>query len=72
MIETYALTKEGSEYPIEIGSIDTIVRSACKLKYQDDPTTKYDISEIEIKTVKHFTQEDIMRVLEKVYDGGYL
>jgi hypothetical protein len=68
MIETYALTKEGSEFPIEMGSIEHVVWAWGELKYHTDPSSKYNISRIKIETVKRFTQEDIEDTLDKMYE----
>jgi len=40
MIETHALTKEGSEFPIEMGSIEHVVWVWGELKYHTDPSSK--------------------------------
>jgi hypothetical protein len=68
MIETYALTKEGSEFPIEMGSIEHVVWAWSELKYHTDPSSEYNIIRIKIETVKRFTQEDIEDTLDKMYE----
>ena len=68
MIETYALTKEGSEFPIEMGSLGEMVIAWSKLKYSTNPIEEYGIHKIKIETVKILTRNDIDKVLNKIYE----
>jgi hypothetical protein len=68
MIETYALTKEGSEFPIEIGSIAHCCSLWGELKYRNAPDEKYSISKIQITTVFKLIPDEIGNVLDKIYE----
>jgi hypothetical protein len=70
MIETYALTKEGSEYPIEIGSIAHCCLSWGKMRYHDAPDEKYLVSKIQITTISKLTFNEICDVLDDTYERG--
>lgn len=67
MIETYALTKKGSEQPIEIGSLAGMVHAWGELKYRNAPDEEYSVKRIRITTVKEFAEEEIGILLEQSY-----
>ena len=67
MIETYALTKEGSEFPIEMGSLGEMVIAWSKLKYSTNPIEEYGIHKIKINTIKILDRGDIDKALNKIY-----
>ena len=67
MIETYALTKKGSEDPIEIGSPARMAYLWGELKYRNAPDEKYSVKRIKIMTIDELTQREIGVILDDQY-----
>lgn len=68
MIETYALTKKGFEYPIEIGSPERMAYLWGELKYRNAPDEEYSVKRIKIMTANELTQEEIGIILDDQYE----
>jgi hypothetical protein len=69
MIETYTLTKDGSEYPLAIGSITHCCSLWGDLKYRNTPDEKHSVNKIQITTLSKLTFNEIGDVLDDIYDA---
>ena len=64
----YALTKKDSENIIEIGTRTHICGIWGKLRYRNDIETDYEVKEIEIRTIKTLSRDEINAQIEDDYN----